>query len=233
MPNRTDINTKILINEYLNGKSTIELAKQFKCTPSLIQSRLKKSKIKLRDSKGYKSKTPNLINKKFGKLKVINRNKNPRKSTAVFWDCKCSCGNLHTVRTTTLLNGTSKQCTNCAHPKKGYKDIPNILWKSIINGAKQRGLEFKITIEDAYKLYIKQNKRCSLTNLELNMAKNQAEHLMYKTTTASLDRIDSSKGYIKNNIQWIHKDVNLMKYKFNQDYFIKICSLIYKNQSSG
>lgn len=29
--------------------------------------------------------------------------------------------------------------------------------------------------------------------------------------TASIDRIDSSKGYIEGNVRWIHKDVNIMR----------------------
>ena len=46
------------------------------------------------------------------------------------------------------------------------------------------------------------------------------------TCTASLDRIDSSKGYILGNIQLVHRDVNRIKSDFEQDYFIKICKLI-------
>ena len=33
---------------------------------------------------------------------------------------------------------------------------------------------------------------------------------MYKGT-ASLDRIDSTKGYVRGNIQWVHKDINWFK----------------------
>ena len=43
---------------------------------------------------------------------------------------------------------------------------------------------------------------------------------------ASLDRIDSSKGYVKDNIQWVHKDVQIMKNKFSEDYFKQICCLV-------
>ena len=46
--------------------------------------------------------------------------------------------------------------------------------------------------------------------------------------TASLDRIDSKKGYIEGNIQWVHKDINRMKWAFNEDYFIKLCNNIYQ-----
>ena len=37
----------------------------------------------------------------------------------------------------------------------------------------------------------------------------------------SLDRIDSSKGYEENNVQWVHKDINLMKNKYDNKYFIE------------
>lgn len=47
--------------------------------------------------------------------------------------------------------------------------------------------------------------------------------------TASLDRIDSSRGYEIDNIQWVHKDVNKMKMGLSQNEFIDICKIISKN----
>ena len=44
--------------------------------------------------------------------------------------------------------------------------------------------------------------------------------------TASLDRIDNSKGYIVGNVQWVHKQVNFMKGTMEQKEFIKFCKLI-------
>jgi len=41
--------------------------------------------------------------------------------------------------------------------------------------------------------------------------------------TWSPDRIDSKKGYTKENLQFVHKDINLMKNKFPEDYFIEMC----------
>jgi hypothetical protein len=38
--------------------------------------------------------------------------------------------------------------------------------------------------------------------------------------------IDSYKGYIEGNIQWVDKHVNKMKNEFDQDYFIEICKKI-------
>ena len=54
----------------------------------------------------------------------------------------------------------------------------------------------------------------------------------YHETTASLDRIDSSKGYIKGNIQWVLKDINLMKGSTDEDYFKFLCGLV-KNKNKN
>lgn len=48
----------------------------------------------------------------------------------------------------------------------------------------------------------------------------------FKLQTASLDRIDSQQGYNSNNIQFVHKDVNMIKQIYTQDYFIKMCKLV-------
>lgn len=44
--------------------------------------------------------------------------------------------------------------------------------------------------------------------------------------TASLDRIDSGKGYEVGNVQWLHKDVNMMKRHYSTDYFKHLCRLV-------
>ena len=46
--------------------------------------------------------------------------------------------------------------------------------------------------------------------------------------TASLDRIDQNKGYEIGNVQWVHKDVNLMKMYLDEKYFIGLCGKIYE-----
>lgn len=54
--------------------------------------------------------------------------------------------------------------------------------------------------------------------------------LNYGGYSASLDRIDSKKSYTVDNVQWVHKDVNWMKNKFDQDYFIEMCGRIADHQ---
>ena len=82
-----------------------------------------------------------------------------------------------------------------------------------------------------WQLYLKQNGKCNLTGWDIDFADGNKNH-MKGGTTASLDRIDSSKGYVENNVQWIHKDVNFMKQEFTQDYIIKICKAIAEKNKS-
>lgn len=45
-------------------------------------------------------------------------------------------------------------------------------------------------------------------------------------TTASLDRIVSTKGYVEGNVQWVCKMVNIMKNVYDQEDFINMCKKI-------
>ena len=71
-------------------------------------------------------------------------------------------------------------------------------------------------------LFVLQNKKCALTGVDLVLPKRHGD----TNGNASLDRIDSSKGYIENNLQWLHKDINNIKLNFDEDYFIKMCSMV-------
>lgn len=104
----------------------------------------------------------------------------------------------------------------------GYEEISGTYWCSLKDNAKKRNIIFDISIEYAWKIFINQNKKCNLSGRSLTLG----ESFVYSKYTGSLDRIDSSKGYIEGNVQWVHKDINLMKNKFNQEEFIKLCILV-------
>jgi hypothetical protein len=131
------------------------------------------------------------------------------------------------VSGTNLKNGSSTRCSDCANSSEAHAGQNNGNWKGdgIIPGkyiyrvkhrAITEGYDLTITSKDMLDQYIKQHGACALTNLPIKFDDN----------TASLDRIDSNRGYEVDNIQWVHKDVNLMKNHFDQGYFIRICKLI-------
>ena len=79
-----------------------------------------------------------------------------------------------------------------------------------------------ITKEYIWDLFIKQNRKCALSGIELTFPLKNND----KSYNASLDRIDSSLGYIEGNVQWVDKTINIMKNKFNQTYFIELCKKV-------
>ncbi len=166
-----------------------------------------------------------LIGKKFGLLTVISEFGKDKYLNRV-WLCQCDCGNTCKVITTYLNNGkvTSCKCNQYkkgdgVHNYSGYKDITGTKWNSIVNNAKTRELELSITKEFVWELFLKQNKKCAISGLEID----------YKLGTASVDRIDNNKGYTEDNIWIVHKDINLMRNKFELNYFISMCKLISSN----
>lgn len=141
------------------------------------------------------------------------------------------------IRRILHLKGINLRSTNAPRKGKknakikGYAGLTAALWRRIDGGAKIRKIPLLITPEQAWNLFLFQNKLCSLTGLELIMAASSTESIR-GGDTASLDRIDSSKPYTISNVQWVHKDVNRMKSNFAEDYFFKICQLIIKCQES-
>lgn len=134
--------------------------------------------------------------------------------------CTCGSGIEKLLPYHHYIDKKSKGCCKCSKffTNKGYGDISGSQWGLIKSSALKRNISFDITIEYAWDLFLKQNKCCALSGVELAFAPTSMK-CDKKYQTASLDRIDSSKGYIVGNVQWVHKDYNIMKNRFSQKYF--------------
>lgn len=104
-----------------------------------------------------------------------------------------------------------------------YEEIPKRYWDSIYRAAISRKLEFNITPKYCWELFIKQNRKCNLTNADIKFC----NHLEKQSTqTASLDRKDSCKGYIEGNLQWVLKKINQIKMDLTEEEFIRMCEQV-------
>ena len=74
-------------------------------------------------------------------------------------------------------------------------------------------------------LWISQEGKCFYTKEKLWFARSKING------NASLDRIDSSLGYIEGNVKFVHKDVNIMKWDFSEERFLEVCEKIIKNRN--
>lgn len=148
----------------------------------------------------------------------------------VSWRCKCDCGHELTIISSSLVNRTDMICNKCARIKSRNTDeIKPFVFHNLQTTAKSRGLEFNVSKEYLTGLLIKQDRKCKISGVDIKFAITSKEHL-HGGTTASLDRIDSSKGYIEDNVQWLHKRINIMKLTDSQEQFISWCRLIVKNK---
>jgi len=170
-----------------------------------------------------------VIGEKFGSWEVVSEKTEKYKRWYKF-HVKCKCGTENFVLASTLRRGRSTCCKICGNEKhyKGVGNLSSTFFSRILEGAKKRNIQVSVTKEQILELLEKQDYKCALSNLPLIMSKSYSKDRtnQISSTTASLDRIDSSKGYTLDNVQWIHKDINKMKNNFNQDYFIEICKKI-------
>lgn len=167
-----------------------------------------------------------LVGQKFGKLLVLSFAE-IRKGHS-YWNIRCDCGTEKVVLGYHLTRKNIKSC-GCGIAKgnghssfRGSGRVSMTYFSSIKRGAdggKGRvAKEFSVTIDYLSELFDKQDGKCALSGLDLDF--------ITKKETASLDRIDSSIGYIEGNLQWVHKDINMMKRAYDQDYFIELCRKI-------
>lgn len=213
-------------------KSMQEIANILNSYQQAINKKLKKFNIPARNRNDARRDI--LINKRFHKLLVIELDNIKNRDS--IWKCLCDCGNFVKKSSKQLKRGKTKSCGclklslrgNKSFNWRGYEGISGHIWCLIKRGAKSRNINFNINIEYIWDLYIQQNKKCAISGLDIKFAQSNREHRVLKNTTASLDRIDSSKGYIEGNVQWVYKEINRMKGQLKDIEFINYCSLIYK-----
>ena len=84
-----------------------------------------------------------------------------------------------------------------------------------------------ITRDYAFQLFISQQQKCALSGQEIFLSEKE------KNTTASLDRIDSNQGYEVGNVQWVHKDLNIMKNQISEQEFKQFCKLVSEKENAN
>jgi hypothetical protein len=153
--------------------------------------------------------------------------------------CICDCGRQKDVFAYALLQGRTGSC-GCDKARyakmtgalnyhfKGHGEIRAGFWNGYRESAKTRGLLFNLEISWAWALYQQQGGCCALTGVPLTFGVGR-----HGNTTASLDRIDNVKGYESGNVQWVHKQVNIMRNTLRVEDFIQWCRLVAAHAKSS
>lgn len=138
----------------------------------------------------------------------------------------CSCGNEKLVIDSgNMQRDSATKCYRCVqNDRKGsklYRGYRVANFNRIKDKGIYRGYEWDLTIDNLMDVADDQNRVCALSGVPLEF-----NGVGRTSVTASLDRIDNSKGYIHGNVQWVHKDVNRMRNIFSVDQFVEICKRV-------
>lgn len=173
------------------------------------------------------------IGKKIGNITVIRCagiSNDHKKHRMV--ECLCGCGTIFEAPFVYIKRKLRTSCgCRLSHRKAHFRGVGQVsgdYMGRLRRNAKKRSIPFSIEAKDIYNLFIQQKEKCKLSGEEIKLeitAENRS------LQTASLDRIDSNKGYTIDNVQWVHKDVNNMKWNMDNSKFIHWCKTITEYQA--
>lgn len=151
-----------------------------------------------------------------GEIKVESISRKVGKQGKYLWNCHCLvCKTKYEFSRPQIMRRERMPCPKCLYPSRYDPDlqpcgeITYLHMARIRRGAISRELEMEVKADYLWRLFLRQKRKCKLTDLPLTMGRLGKEGR--KTTSASLDRIDSDKGYVKGNVRWIHKELNFLK----------------------
>jgi hypothetical protein len=172
---------------------------------------------------------------KYNQLTVLEEVKH---NGRLMYKTQCDCGRVDLKRKDWVISGRTTSCKNCAskrtavnHPppvnRKGCDGLSGTHFLSIKNGALRRGIAFDLTPDFLWGLFQKQEGLCALTGVPLVLkALIKKQNVDWDIITASLDRIDNSKGYFPDNVWWVHKTINRLKNNYSLEELLYWSSLL-------
>ena len=166
----------------------------------------------------------NLKNKKFGRLKVLKEIGRDNNGSAI-WRCKCDCGNTKDVPAYYLKNGWTQSCGCLGQESKGkYNRMPhgiaarNSLYRRYKEKALKRKIQFDLTMEEFEEITHKKCHYCGIEPYREHKIKNKTGIYLYN----GIDRVDNTKGYIRNNVVPCCKYCNQAKSDLTTEKFRKL-----------
>ena len=192
------------------------------------------------------------IGKKFYLLTILDLYFKTTKNGHNSLYCKaiCECGKETEGAFSNILHGHKKSC-GCLNNTPRYYELLgltrggnflpsgesgfNLLYISYLNGAKRRNLPFEISKDEFIKLSKLNCYYCGIKPLQIKRStahKNHHGDFIYN----GIDRIDSSIGYIKENVVPCCKDCNTAKMQMSQqefyDWIDRVYNHIHKKESN-
>ncbi len=141
--------------------------------------------------------------------------------------CSISCGttynnNQNPKPKTSNAYNIANHASNRRDEFTGFREFITRINKRAKSNSK---FECKITLQDLKDVWDSQKGICPYTGLVLELP-TTLKPFKNKLAKASLDRIDSLKGYTKDNVQFMSPYINFMKSNLSQSEFVRLLQLI-------
>ena len=126
-----------------------------------------------------------------------------------------------------------KKCQNCyATTYRKYNMAKATRLRRFIHDCKRKSERmswtFNLTVEFLEELFEEQKGLCPITGFEMTLE--GTREFKKKRFTASLDRIDSGKGYTKDNVWFVTLQANYMKSQLTMEELVNWCQRIVEQQ---
>ena len=167
------------------------------------------------------------IGQVFGELEVISKRMNMEQS-APYCMCRCKkCGSTERYKIRELHklhppNG-NRICKACFWNSKGGQ---NAAYRLAMQQAKQRGIEFRLELEEFIEIINKDCYWCGKGPVEKHLRSYQK--LKSTIIRNGIDRLDSLKGYESSNCVPCCEQCNIAKMDYTKEEFLAMVKRIYK-----
>jgi hypothetical protein len=174
------------------------------------------------------------LGQRFGSRIVVGQAESNRWNQQM-WLMRCDCGEEAPIPVTYLFQGRCGQCHSCSRTKQKRSASPNWKGLGVVSAtavtswrfsALRRKIPWDLTIEDVAEQFERQHGKCVFTGRKLAFKRGANRPLEDGCHLASLDRIDSAKGYVRGNVQLVTTDINFAKQQLSDARFIDLCRTV-------
>jgi hypothetical protein len=138
------------------------------------------------------------------------------------WDCVCNCGNIAITTKNKLETGHTKSC-GClkSHAPKGERGLKAVYY-SYKHVAKSNKRVFELSVEDVRFLTQQRCHYCDRIPQQRAVLGRGRGDYVYRTSAYvynGIDRVDSSRGYVLDNVVPCCKACNIAKHNSSYEQF--------------
>lgn len=145
-------------------------------------------------------------------------------SNVIYWDCQCKCGNIKSLRGSLIRNGKVRKDCGCTkkassskkvltQEEKQLRRIKNIHRSMMYRCHEQKSVDYPnygakgITVIEEW-----HDRNVFVSDMFESYLLYEEEHGL---NTATIDRIDNTKGYSKDNCRWLTREAQIQNRGFN------------------